>query len=51
VNGHFLLETAVQHIPLVDMRLTEFDLEFLRNCGIMPDVFADWRPEGVKEGM
>jgi hypothetical protein len=49
MNGHFLLQTAVLHIPLVDLRLTEFDREFMRQVAIVPDIRADWRRQGTKE--
>ncbi len=51
MNGFTLLQTATFKIPMVDLNLTTLDLQFLRECGIIADICADWRPEseGGKE--
>ena len=45
MNGYTLLQRSAWRIPNIDVTLTEYDLAFLKQCGITPEIEADWRPE------
>jgi len=49
VTGYTLLQHNAWGIPLVDVSLSELDREFLRECGVTPDIRAEWQPSELLE--